>query len=293
MVNSPKINNKNLEKQKAAYEQLSAETRAILLGLVLGDGSLRIALGYINARMSFCHSKLQEEYIMWKRKKLAPELSAGQDIWLQRAEDVKGYSKNDRWRYQSGARASLTYLYKLTHKGTVGQEATIDSKPVEIRRTWLNLMTELSIAVWWCEDGSIMSGAQGVFCTDGFQEDQVYILDQYMKKVWGITTSVQRQNKKRKNGEWRCRLYLATHEDLRKLLLLIMPHIPTLGMLYKVMLLYAEPELQQRWISEIVSRTKFTREEAEKVCMERKERLAKFKEMGVPEAEESASGDDH
>lgn len=80
MVNSPKINNKNLEKQKAAYEQLSAETRAILLGLVLGDGSLRIALGYINARMSFCHSKLQEEYIMWKRKKLAPELSAGQDI---------------------------------------------------------------------------------------------------------------------------------------------------------------------------------------------------------------------
>jgi hypothetical protein len=41
---------------------LSDQTRAILFGLVLGDGSIKIHKGYKHARLSFTHSVTQREY---------------------------------------------------------------------------------------------------------------------------------------------------------------------------------------------------------------------------------------
>ena len=121
------------------------------------------------------------------------------------------------------------------------------------------------------------NGRQGVFCTDGFQEKEVKILDQYMKKVWGITTEARSHGLVRKDGGVRYRLYIKTHEDLQKFLKLIMPYIPIKAMIRKVLLLYEDAELQQRWISEIVSRTKYTRKEVEEICDTRKQELKKFK----------------
>lgn len=73
------MENKNLENLKRRYELLSDSTKAILLGLLLGDGSLKIHKGYKNARMSFRHSIKQKEYFEWKRDMLRGELSAGVD----------------------------------------------------------------------------------------------------------------------------------------------------------------------------------------------------------------------
>lgn len=50
------------------------------------------------------------------------------------------------------------------------------------------------------------NGRQGVFCTDGFQEEEVRVLDQYMKKVWGVTTEARPQGLTRKDGGERYRL---------------------------------------------------------------------------------------
>jgi len=69
----------NIDREKKEYELLSDQTRAILLGLVLGDGSIKINQGYKNARLSFRHSITQEEYFEWKRGKLGPELSTKSD----------------------------------------------------------------------------------------------------------------------------------------------------------------------------------------------------------------------
>lgn len=123
----------NIDREKKEFELLSDQTRAILLGLVLGDGSIKINQGYKNARLSFRHSITQEEYFEWKRGKLGPELSE------EESTNAKEFGKK-KLRYQSGAKPSLTYLYYLTHKGSVGGE-------IVIRRTWLNLIRPLSLAV--------------------------------------------------------------------------------------------------------------------------------------------------
>ncbi|PIR02174.1 MAG: hypothetical protein COV62_02125, partial [Candidatus Nealsonbacteria bacterium CG11_big_fil_rev_8_21_14_0_20_35_11] len=49
---------------------LSKNCKEIILGSLLGDGSLRIHKSYKNARFSFRHSVNQKEYFFWKAGQL-------------------------------------------------------------------------------------------------------------------------------------------------------------------------------------------------------------------------------
>ena len=122
-------------------------------------------------------------------------------------------------------------------------------------------MTPLSLAVWWCDDGSLIGegGRRGVFCTDGFEKESVKILAQYLDKVWNIHTGVASISRPRggKNEEY-WRLWIRSPEELKKFLRIILPYIPVEGMLRKVLLLYKDSQMQQRWISEIVHLSQFS-----------------------------------
>lgn len=86
-------------------------------------------------------------------------------------------------------------------------------------------MTELSLAVWWLDDGSLVAkGKQGVLCTDGFTEEEVKKIVQYLRVRWGIETKayIVRENgepKLKKDGAERWRIRLATIVDLEKYLI--------------------------------------------------------------------------
>jgi len=162
---------------KKEYEKLSDQTKAILFGLILGDGSLKRNKGYANARISFRHSLTQQEYFEWKVSRLREELSSEKESWAQSVPEYRKEFGKEKLRYESGACPSLTYLYYITHRGSKNGE-------IEIQRSWLNKMTPLSLAIWWCDDGSLVeNGSQGLFCTDGFGKSDVEVLDRYMKKV--------------------------------------------------------------------------------------------------------------
>ena len=254
-------------KEKQAFSLLSCHTKSILLGSLLGDGSLKINKGYKNARFSFRHSIKQKEYFLFKRNILHKSISAPKDMW----EQTQGTDwQPHKLRYQSRALVSLSYLYHITHKGS-------SSGKIRIRRTWLNLMDAQALAIWWCDDGSLVANTkQGVFCTDGFSYQDVKILDAYMKKVWGISTAVHPVGKGR-TGHYR--LWIRSVTDLKIFLRIIMPHIPVFSMLYKVLILYKDSGLQQRWISEIADNTAFARADIERLAAERKSKLAAFQKM--------------
>lgn len=72
-----------------------------------------------------------------------------------------------------------------------------------------------------------------------------------------------------------------------------MPYVEVKTMLYKIMIKYTEAERQQRWTSEILERTKFTREEVERVSTERtKETRNERREERKEEREEVSTEDD-
>jgi hypothetical protein len=52
----------NLSRKELANIPLSETCKAIILGTLLGDGSLKIYSGYKNARLTIRHSIVQKEY---------------------------------------------------------------------------------------------------------------------------------------------------------------------------------------------------------------------------------------
>lgn len=225
---------------------LSNRAKAVILGSLLGDGALQLNARYRNARFAFRHSVKQEEYFWWKVRALA-EIAGAQHVWRQgtaRSPDGWGTQK---LRFQSRALAALTELYHLTHRR--GRK--------EVRRKWLNLLTPLSLAVWWLDDGSLITNSRkGVFCTDAFSLREVRTLRKYLQSVWGVRGAVGRA---RVGKTDRYRLWIRSTEQLQKFLRLILPHVQVANMLPKVLLRYKDPQLQQRWISEVVRQTGFPR----------------------------------
>ena len=166
-------------------------------------------------------------------------------------QEADGCSKNKKWRFISKRLPALTELHHLTYKHNT----------LRIKRKWLNQMTPLSLAVWWCDDGSLISygGRKGVFCTDGFDEASVRILAHYLKVVWNIRTIVAPVGRKRDGKQeqyWR--IWIRSSEELKKFLRIILPHIPVASMLKKTILLYKDFQFQQRWISEVIQLSGFS-----------------------------------
>lgn len=147
---------------------LSDRSKEIILGSLLGDGSLKINPGYKNARFSFRHSMHQKDYFFWKAEELK-EISGDSYFWKQKPDGFGG----EKLRYQSIALNQLTELYILTHK----------KNKFVAQPKWLKLLTPLSLAVWWLDDGSlIVNSRRGVICTDPFPYEFQLVLANYLNK---------------------------------------------------------------------------------------------------------------
>lgn len=240
---------------------LSDRCRAVILGSILGDGSLKIHKPYRNARFSFRHSISQKEYFFWKVSQLK-EISGAKDVWEQKGKDGWG---NAKLRYQSAALESLTKLYQLTHP----------HNRFRIRRKWLNMLTPESLCVWWLDDGSLLNGRQGVLCTDSFSYEDLLVVVRYFRKVWKIYPRIGRVAKEGPRSK-QYRLWFRSSGELQKFIRLIFPYVPVASMLKKVMLLYKDPELQERWISEVCQKTCWDEKVVRACVVEQKNKLARF-----------------
>lgn len=244
---------------------LSNKCKEVILGSLLGDGSLKIHESYKNPRFSFRHSIQQEEYFFWKVSQLK-EISSEKCWWRQEKNGLGGAM----FRYQSVATDLLMDLYELTYK---------KGSQLVIRRKWLNRLTPLSLAVWWLDDGSLITnGRRGVICTDPFSYDEQKLLANYLLMVWDIKVHIGKIKRiyDGKTKEY-YRLWIRSSEELMKLLRLILPHIKVASMLPKVLLLYRNSDLQQRWISEVSRLTGFTGAIVEKYVAEKKSKWRAFR----------------
>ena len=232
---------------------LSVECKEIILGSLLGDGSLKINEEYKNARFSFRHSIKYKDYFFWKVKNLK-EISGKRCYWLQR---------DGKLRYQSLALPELTEIYNFCSKGG----------KFKVRRRWLNLLTPRALAVWWMDDGSLVKNSrQGVFCTDKFTEKEQRVLARYLLKVWKIRVRIGKSEK----GYYR--IWLRSTEMLKKFLKIILPYVEVESMLPKIILLYKDSQLQQRWISEVARLTKFPLETIEHHLAQKRAKWKNFRE---------------
>lgn len=244
---------------------LSRDVRDIILGALLGDGSIAVNPGYKNAQFSFRHSTKQKEYFFWKVNALK-EICGKSCYWLQGSEKKPDGWGTAKYRFQSKALSSLTELYDLTHKRVSGTK-------VKVTRRWLNQLSPLSLSIWWQDDGSLVSDSrQGVICTDGFSLKEVETIHQYFKTVLNIETKIGRIARQEKY-----RIWIRSSEELKKFLRIIIPHVFVKSMLYKILLIYKNSQIQQRWISEIELLGNFSKADLEKALSDKKSRSRQFR----------------
>ena len=229
----------DLHRKQFAQISLSSSCKAIILGSVLGDGSLKLYAQYKNAKFCIRHTEPQREYMYWKAH-LLQEISIASSLQIQKPS---GYSKNKKLLYESKVCEELTQIHHLLYS----------QNRLNIKRSWLNHLTPLSLAIWWLDDGSIIgNGKRGVLCTDPFSKHEHTLLKRYLKVVWHIESQIGTLYRTYK-GEVKqvYRLYL-NNKSLQCFLKLIMRHAPVESMIYKYCLLYKDPKLQERWISEML-----------------------------------------
>lgn len=121
--------------------KLTSFQRAIVIGLIIGDGCLQ-KTGKSNARLRLEHGFKQKEYLFWKAEQLQT-LFQGKPKFLERKHPLTGRIYK-YWRYQSN---SGSYLGKLRKKFYSKNRKII---PLGLAKL---LKSPISLAVWYMDDG--------------------------------------------------------------------------------------------------------------------------------------------
>lgn len=204
------------------------------------------------------HSIVQQEYFYWKAEQLK-EISTAKCC---RVQPPDGWSKNEKLHYHSRSFPELTELYQLTHA---------EEGKLAFREEWLAMLSPLSLLVWWLDDGSLIKNSrQGVFCCEGFPLEDIVILRDFLKEHWNLTVHTARR------GIYHQLRFYST-EELKKFFRLTLPHFAVPSMLPKVLLLYRDLELQQRWISEVNELTGISMDVIQHYVDEKRQRWGKYK----------------
>lgn len=258
----------------------------IVLGSLLGDGSLNIYPPYKNARFQEKHGEKQMAYMEWK------VLTFGELCSPNAISAYVDYSSYAPTRiFHTRACKCFTVVHKeVNHQvEEVQPDGTVILKNKRnLKGNWLNKVGPLGLAVWWMDDGGLIGAGprRGRLNTQGFGYDGCVLLQKFLMAKWHVPTTIQicwargvepikqafadpvfEQTADQDNGESAvnckndpsvCRpgynkyFYLQfSTSALKAFLRVIMPEIPLESMVYKTFLVYTSRPEQQLWIDEM------------------------------------------
>lgn len=121
--------------------KLSKQQKAILAGIVLGDGYIQ-ATGKRNARLRLEHGADQKGYLVWKMNQF-PRLFQGKPVYLERMHPGSGKTYS-YWRIQSNSNPELGKWRQMFYP---------DGKKHIPESLALILNYPQGLAVWYMDDG--------------------------------------------------------------------------------------------------------------------------------------------
>lgn len=150
----------------------------ILVGCLMGDG-------YIHPRgqIQIAHSTKQVKYLNWKYKELR-SLSYGSPTIVSRFDTR--YKKS-----YSVARFWLRQFFSSWRKDFYQNGKKI------IPINYLNKVSELSLAVWYMDDGNFSENRSVRISTDGFDLPEVLKIQDFLMSKFGIQSTLQKSGKLR------------------------------------------------------------------------------------------------
>jgi len=217
-VGSLKVINKYWQKKwvkikKSLY--LTKKQKAVIIGSILGDGTLQIGKKSINANLKIEHGLGQKEYVLWKYNILKPWVFTKPKVSYRYKENQEKYMKS-LW-----FRTIRHPLLAEFHKRFYRNNKKIIPKDVE------KDIDSLVLAVWIMDDGSLNKNRIDI-STYSFTKPEINLLLHILNKKFGLCGNYYKDRNKR------YRIYFSVSET-KKLIKLIKPHIID-SMKYKITL---------------------------------------------------------
>lgn len=204
------MNTKEIREKKKDLK-LSKRQRELIVGLLLGDGHLETQNSGRTYRLKVEHGSAQREYLEWLAKEFQDWLISG---WYEKHKGTKvvyGFTtvSHPAFRFYGGQ------FYQNRKKRT----------PPLIKK----LMTPLSLAIWFLDDGSAKSSKHRslVIHSLGYNHKDLELVQETLQG-FGIESSLHKQ----RNNSFRLYLPYASALIVEQFVRPILNEVPTLA--YKV-----------------------------------------------------------
>jgi len=177
-------------KRKKTEIKLSKRQKDIIYGSLMGDAKKE---SY--ASVGFVHGPSQKEYIEWKFRELN-NISPINSLKLRINKDKKRNKVYESYRFYTRANSCIESIIKIFYF----------SGKKEINREILDNMSDLSVAVWYMDDGYTDWGKRfrdnGIkakevysFCTDSFSKESNNIIIDWFKAKYNIDSYLNSRNR--------------------------------------------------------------------------------------------------
>lgn len=201
-------------------KKLSKEQKSLLVGLLLGDGT--ISSNYV---FKLSHSEAQREFLEWKIDLL--NKFGFKNNGVKEYISTCGYNKGNKVLY---SQMSLNPTIKALRR-------TVYTPKKHITRRLLNWLTPIGLAIWYMDDGcinvntskqrsSIQHTIKIATCVD---LDTAQVVIDYFKEVWDV------QFRHFKEGKGTYSIASSTESDCAAFIQIIRPYIEQVpSLLYKI-----------------------------------------------------------
>jgi hypothetical protein len=228
--------------------EIDSSIISVLCGTLLGDGSIKRQKGYKNLRIQYRHSTRQTDWFMWKTLGPLSRFFNNSQIQFQAPDGFQAKTRPiggeclGKLSAVSSVSSTLNNIFAIICK----------DNDINIKREWLNEMNAYFLMALWLDDGSLSNRREGYICLYSTPKEQLEILAEYIKTVWGVDCKVDLFKKQVPPKKDQYRISIANQENLYKLMKIIAPLVPVKCMLYKVCFYPSgNKELLERWSTEM------------------------------------------
>ena len=197
---------------------ISSLQRALIIGSLLGDGTMRMGKGAINANFKVEQGLVQKEYVLWKYDILKPLVFTEPKISYRYDQKKEKYPKS--WWFRTIRHPLLTEVYN-TFYIPKGYKTGKKIVPKHI----VHLLDSFGLAIWVMDDGSYHKGVIDI-STYSFLLPEIKLLQNTLKEKFNVD---MRYYKDRDKGY---RMY-CNMKETKKLIQTIKPYIIP-SMMYKI-----------------------------------------------------------
>ena len=213
--------NKNWQKRWIPIKKnltISSAQRSFIIGSLLGDGTMWLGDGAVNANFKVEQGLVQKEYVFWKYEILKSLVFTEPKLSFRYDSNGKRYERS--WWFRTIRHPLLTEIFRRFYLRD-GFRCGRKIVPKDIEKD----LNPLALAVWIMDDGSYSQKKIDI-STYSFSLEEVKFLQKVMRHRFGIKMLFFRDREKG------YRMY-ANVEESKKLIQTICPYIiPT--MMYKI-----------------------------------------------------------